>query len=95
MQALHNAKQKEDKSLQDYTKQFFVTRDVLDLHIGSVIIFTKLLANWMDNNKSDIDQVKKAQKEELINILHSLHGKFRSIQVCNNCHWAEHTKFTG
>ncbi len=40
---LFGTKQKEHESLQDYTKQFCVSRDVLESHMGGPIILTKVV----------------------------------------------------
>jgi hypothetical protein len=39
-----NAKQKEGESLQDYTKRFWVTKEVMESHVGGPLIFTKILS---------------------------------------------------
>ncbi len=41
--ALLSTKQQGRESLQDYTKRFWVARDVLKSHIGAPIILTKLV----------------------------------------------------
>ncbi|MGL6008756.1 MAG: hypothetical protein ACRC1D_04795, partial [Culicoidibacterales bacterium] len=43
MRTLMNTKQKENESLQDYTKRFRVARDVLKSHVGGPIILTKVV----------------------------------------------------
>jgi hypothetical protein len=40
---LFGTKQKENESLQDYTKWFRVSRDVLESHMGGPIILTKVV----------------------------------------------------
>ena len=53
MKTLHNTRQKEEESLQDYSKQFRVARDVLQSHIGGPIIVTKVLSNMDSYDKMD------------------------------------------
>ena len=43
MKTLLNTKQKEGKTLQDYTKRFRIAREVLESHIGGPIILTKIV----------------------------------------------------
>jgi hypothetical protein len=40
---IFGTKQKENESLQDYTKRFCVSRDVLESHMGGPIILTKVI----------------------------------------------------
>jgi hypothetical protein len=44
-----NTKQKENQSLQDYTKQFKTACDVMNAHVGDPLILTKFIED-MDNN---------------------------------------------
>jgi len=53
---LFTTKQKEDESLQEYTKRFRVAKEVLESHIGGPIVFTKIISSM------SIEQ-EKATKE--------------------------------
>jgi hypothetical protein len=50
-------KQKECESLQDCTKQFETSRDVLQLHIGGPLILTKYITTMKEYGKIDATTV--------------------------------------
>jgi hypothetical protein len=52
-------KQRKNESLQDYTKRFKTSRDVLHSHIGGPILLVKYMVNMSDYDKSDNDKVEK------------------------------------
>ena len=53
MRTVLTMKQREWESLQDYTKRFFVTRDMLNSHIGWPTILTKFVKAMNGCNKTD------------------------------------------
>ncbi len=58
-----NTKQKEQESLQDYTKRFKTARDVLESHIGGPIELTKFMTTMKDYDESNVDAVEKCRKK--------------------------------
>lgn len=62
MRALHNTKQKDGESLQDYTKRFKVARDVLVSHLGGPIIFSKIIEKTDAYKSEDAERIKAEQK---------------------------------
>ena len=56
---LLNAKQKENESLQDYTKRFRVAQEVLESHIGGPIILTKIVEAMPGYDEKDKDKRDK------------------------------------
>jgi Reverse transcriptase (RNA-dependent DNA polymerase) len=63
LRALINLKQKENETLQEYTKRFKTSRDVLESHIGGPIELTKFMKNMKDYDKSDNEKVEKCRKQ--------------------------------
>jgi hypothetical protein len=55
---LFTTKQKDGESLQDYTKQFGVARDVFESHIGGPMILTKIMEAMLDFS-TDPEKCKK------------------------------------
>jgi hypothetical protein len=53
-----NLKQKDGELLQDYTKRFKTSRDVLRSHLGGPIMLTKTVTNMKDYNKMDEDTIE-------------------------------------
>eukprot|EP00957_Ditylum_brightwellii_P127212 9699683-Ditylum_brightwellii.AAC.1 len=53
--ASFNAKQKENESLQDYTRRFKTSKDILESHLGGPILLEKFVATMdgYDANKED------------------------------------------
>jgi hypothetical protein len=52
--ALVLCKQKENESLQDYTKQFHIARDVFESHLGGPIVLHKIVMAMPGYNESNI-----------------------------------------
>jgi hypothetical protein len=46
--AVFNVQQKEEESLQDYTRQFKTTRETLESHLGGQIILSKYVKSMPD-----------------------------------------------
>ena len=68
-----NCKQKESKSLQDYTKRFKVSRDVLNSHLGGVIRLHKIVENddsYADASQEDKMKIEKDADERLSTYLY-------------------------
>ena len=63
LQSLFNLKQKDGESLQDYTKRFTTTRDVLRSHIGGPIILTKYVEKMKDYDAADSNKVTLCQEK--------------------------------
>ena len=53
MITLLTSKQKENESLQDYTRRFKTAREVFESHIGGPIVLTKYMMTMDDYNDSD------------------------------------------
>jgi hypothetical protein len=60
---LFGTKQKENESLQDYTKRFHVSRDVLESHMGGPIILTKLIEAMPGYDESIVSTRDKCRKD--------------------------------
>jgi hypothetical protein len=63
LRALINLRQKENESLQEYTKRFKTSRDVLESHIGGPIELTKFMKNMVDYDEKDSDKLEKCKKK--------------------------------
>jgi hypothetical protein len=63
MKTLLNIKQKKLENLQDFTKRFRVTRDVMESHIGGPIILQRVIESMEDYNKEDPTKNKKIEKQ--------------------------------
>ncbi|MGL6008684.1 MAG: hypothetical protein ACRC1D_04435, partial [Culicoidibacterales bacterium] len=59
MRTLMGTRQKENESLQDYTKRFRVARDVLKSHIGGPIVLTKIVETMKGYNEDDVEGTEK------------------------------------
>ena len=57
-----NCKQRENESLQDYSKRFKVARDVLHSHLGGVIRLHKIIVN--DTSYATADDAAKVKLEK-------------------------------
>ena len=82
-----NAKQKEGESLQDYTKRFWVTKEVMESHVGGPLIFTKILSQTdgytqlpMETVYQEKNAIIEKQVYEQFNALAYLE-KFRSDEI--------------
>ena len=60
---LFGTKQKENESLQDYTKRFRVSRDVLESHMGGPIILTKVIEAMPGYDESIVSTRDKCRKD--------------------------------
>jgi hypothetical protein len=56
--ALINLLQKDNEPLQEYTKRFKTSRDVLESHIGVPIERTKFMKYMVYYNENDIERVE-------------------------------------
>jgi Reverse transcriptase (RNA-dependent DNA polymerase) len=69
MKTLFNVKQKDNESLQDYTKRFKTARDVMKSHIGGPIILTRFVENMPGYDPTKPDEItimqEKAQSQFL------------------------------
>jgi hypothetical protein len=100
MKTLLTTRQKEGESLQDYTKRFWVTQEVLESHFGRPIILTKILSNTTGyhNKPSDLQVEKnKAFKEQAFEQLLAFNylEKCRSIEIWVYPIRFEHTTIIG
>jgi hypothetical protein len=62
LKAFVNLKQKEGESLQDYTKWFKTSREVLERHMGGNIVIPKIIKSMQDCDEDDLDSVVKCGK---------------------------------
>ena len=62
LKAFVNLKQKEGESLQDYTKRFKTSREVLETHMGGHIVIPKIIKSMADCDEEDLDSVIKCGK---------------------------------
>jgi hypothetical protein len=60
---LLGTKQKEDESLQDYTKRFQVAKDVFESHMGGPMIITKVVEAMQGYNETDSKNQEKYRSE--------------------------------
>ena len=70
LQSLFNLKQKDGESLQDYTKRFKTTRDVLRYHIGGPIILTKYVERMKITTQLTAIRLHCVKKKHFNNLLH-------------------------
>ena len=67
MKAVHNTKQKNGESLQHYAGKFKTAKAILELHLGSCMIFQKTIKALKNYNVLDIAATE--QLVMMINIL--------------------------
>ena len=67
LKTLLNTRQKEGELLQDFTKQFRVTREVLESHLGGLIILTNILNATTGYFENPTDKIKKQKNKILEN----------------------------
>jgi hypothetical protein len=85
IKTMANMKQKEHKSLQDYTKQFKTVRDVMKAHIGGPLILTKFVEEMDDY---DVVEAKIFQEK--------VFNQFMAYTYLDNADKAKHgTLLTG
>ena len=65
LKTLLTTRQKEGESLQDFTKRFWVTREVLESHLGGPIILTKILQANSGYTEEPTDEVEKEKNKIL------------------------------
>ena len=65
LKTLLATRQKEGESLQDFTKRFRVTQEVLESHLGDPIILTKFLQATLGYTEEPTDEVEK-QKNKIL-----------------------------
>jgi hypothetical protein len=58
-----NLKQRENESLQEYTRRFKTARDVLVSHIGGPIELTKYMTTMSDYKANELDSIEKCRKK--------------------------------
>ena len=65
--ALFNVQQKENESLQDYTRQFKTAREILESHLGGPLILTKFVKTMKDYDPLDVikteDCIRRASEQ--------------------------------
>jgi hypothetical protein len=67
--ALVLCKQKENESLQDYTKRFHVARDVFESHLGGPIVLHKIVTAMPGNDETNIlehDDKRKTASDKFL-----------------------------
>eukprot|EP00957_Ditylum_brightwellii_P119262 9098362-Ditylum_brightwellii.AAC.1 len=55
--AYYHAKQKENESLQDFTRRFKISKDILESHIGGPILLEKFVDTMDGYDANDGDSV--------------------------------------
>jgi hypothetical protein len=68
---LLGTKQKEDESLQDYTKRFRVAKDVFESHMGGPMIIIKVVEAMQGYNETDSKNQEKYRMKLIKDLLHS------------------------
>jgi hypothetical protein len=63
LRTLVNLKQKEGESLQDYTKRFKTSRDVVRLHIGRPVILSKYMTTMKDYDEKNATKVAEYKEQ--------------------------------
>jgi hypothetical protein len=63
LRTLFTLKQKEGESLQDYTKRFKTSRDVLRSHIGGPIILSKYMKTMKDYDEKNAAKVEECKEQ--------------------------------
>ena len=58
LQTVTNLKQKENESLQEYTKRFKTSRDVLVSHVCGPLVFNKIIEKMDGYDAKDDDKIK-------------------------------------
>jgi hypothetical protein len=61
IKSMINVKQRENESLQDYTKRFKTLMDVMESHIGGPIELTKYVSKMKEFNPRDQDSFEKCK----------------------------------
>jgi hypothetical protein len=69
LRSVINLKQKENESLQEYTKRFKTSRDVLVSHIGGPLVFTKYIEKMNGYDETDKDKVKSCTNKSWMQFL--------------------------
>ena len=54
--AFIHCKQKEKETLQDYTRRFKVAREILQSHLGGMIVLPKFVESMSGYNKNDTEK---------------------------------------
>jgi hypothetical protein len=70
---LLNTKQKEGESLQDWTKRFRTSMEILECHFGGPLIIKKIIGSLSEYNASDEKSVKICEEKILESFLAFLH----------------------
>lgn len=69
LRAVINLKQNNNETLQEYTKRFKTSRDVLVSHIGGPIVFTKFTEKMVGYDKKDEDKVQSCVNKSWMQFL--------------------------
>ena len=56
MRAMTTTKQRDNEGLQDYTRRFKTSREILELHIGGPLILLKYVKTMSHYDKNDPDK---------------------------------------
>ena len=62
-EACFNCRQKDNESLQDYTKRFKMARDVLHSHLGEVVRLHKVIKGDSTYDENDAQVVKNLEEK--------------------------------
>ena len=82
-----NTRQREGESLQDYTKRFQVTKEVMESHLGGPIILTKMLYQNEGYTHQPIDPINQ-EKNAIIE--KQVYEQFNALAYLEN---ADQTKY--
>ena len=61
--AVWTAKQKEGDNLQDYTRRFKTTTEILESHLGGPVILSKYVKTMDNYDVKDVDKTNKMIKQ--------------------------------
>jgi hypothetical protein len=64
LRSLLNLRQREGKTLQDWTKRFKTARDIFESHLGGPMILTKIVEMSIDFDPLDSKKVKRCEERE-------------------------------
>jgi hypothetical protein len=64
LRSLLNLRQREGKTLQDWTKRFKTARDIFESHLGGPMILTKIVEMSVDFDPLDSKKVKRCEERE-------------------------------
>jgi hypothetical protein len=61
LRTMINLRQRENESLQEYTKRFKTSQEVMELHLGGCIELPKYMAQMKEYDSTDPDKMEKCK----------------------------------